>query len=297
MDTCYRISELAASTGYEIQVMGVPKTIDNDLALTDHTPGYGSAARFYALATRDSGRDLESMTTFDDVSILEIMGRNAGWLTAASVLGKQREEEAPHLVYVPEIPLDELTFLDDVTSVHDRLGRVFITVCEGVKDASGDYVGQHALAKNTRDAFGHTLPTLSAGVASYLSNLIVNKLGLQSRFLRPVLIGRTFSDSVSEIDRREAVLVGEQAVTHLAGGETGFMVTLERTSDNPYQIGTGLAPLAEVANTEKLLSPEFINPAGNNINKKFAQYALPLIDGPLKPLARLTGDRIPKMLN
>jgi 6-phosphofructokinase len=296
MDTCFRISELAASTGYEIQVMGVPKTIDNDLALTDHTPGFGSAARFYALAARDSGRDLESMATFDDVSILEIMGRNAGWLTAASVLGKEIEEEAPHLVYVPEIVFDEMTFLDDVATVHQQLGRVFVSICEGVKDSAGDYVGQHALGTNMRDAFGHTLPTLSAGVASYLSNLIVSRLGLQSRFLRPVLIGRTFSGCISETDRQEALLVGEQAVAHLAAGQTGFMVTLERTSDNPYHIDTGIAPLAAVANEEKLLPRNFINPSGNNINDDFLQYAMPLIDGPLEPLARLTGKRVSKVL-
>jgi 6-phosphofructokinase 1 len=296
MDTCSRISDLAASAGYEIQVMGVPKTIDNDLAFTDHTPGFGSAARFYALAARDTGRDLESMGTFDDVSILETMGRNAGWLTAATVLGKQTEEEAPHLVYVPELPFDEMAFLNDVTNVHKRLGRVFVAVCEGVKDSSGNYVGQHSLGDSARDAFGHTLPTLTAGVASYLSNLVVTRLGLQSRFLRPVLIGRTFSACVSATDRQEALLVGEQAVVHLTEGQTGFMVTLERLADNPYRVGTGLTPLAQVANAEKLLPRDYCNQSGNNISDEFLQYAMPLIDGPLQPLARLTGKRISKKL-
>ena len=170
MDTCHRISELAAMSSYEMQVMGVPKTIDNDLALTDHCPGYGSAARFLALATRDTGRDLEAMATFDDVTILEAMGRNAGWLTAASVLGKESEDEAPHLVYVPEIPFDEERFLDDVTCVHGRLGRVFVVVSEGIQDADGQFIGQHKLSGGS-DAFGHVVHSLTTGVAAYLTDL------------------------------------------------------------------------------------------------------------------------------
>jgi 6-phosphofructokinase len=292
MDTCQRISSLAESSGYEIQVMGVPKTIDNDLVITDHTPGYGSAARFFALATRDTGRDLEAMATFDDVTILETMGRNAGWLTASAILGKVDEDEAPHLVYVPEIPFDEQRFLNDVTHIHARLGRVFIVVCEGVRDTDGNYVGQHQLTGETRDAFGHALPTLTAGVASYLSDLVVQQLELQSRFLRPVLIGRGFSDSIAEIDRREALSVGRKAVAHLAEGKSGFMVTIERRSDSPYQSETGLALLVDVANAEKRLPRHYINDAGNNINSNFIDYALPLIDGPLHPLARLRGVRV-----
>ena len=296
MDTCHRISALADSSGYEIQVMGVPKTVDNDLAYTDHTPGYGSAARFVALATRDTGRDLEAMATFDDVSILETMGRNAGWLTASAVLGKVEEDEAPHLVYVPEVPFDENQFLDDVTNIHGRLGRVFVVVCEGVRDVDGNYVGQQVLGSSSRDAFGHALPTLTAGVASYLSGIVGQRLGLRSRFLRPVLIGRGFTACVSESDRREALLVGRRAVTQLVKGESGFMITLQRVSDRPYESVTGLAPLAEVANAENLLPREYINDAGNNINHAFFDYALPLVDGPFPPLARLKGARVGKQI-
>jgi len=297
MDTCHRISALAASTGYELRVMGVPKTIDNDLALTDHTPGYGSAARFVALATRDAGRDLEAMATFDDVTILETMGRNAGWLTAASVLGKESEEEAPHLVYVPEVPFDEARFLEDVAQVHSQLGRVFVVVCEGLRDASGQFIGLHKMDGSNTDAFGHTLVALTAGVASYLTDLVRGELHLQARFLRPALIGRVMSACVAETDQREALEVGRQAVVQLAAGQSGFMVTLERHSQHPYSFGTGLAPLADVANKEKLLPRDFLNEAENMITQAFKDYALPLIDGSLPPLARLKGARVPKKVS
>ncbi len=293
MDTCHRISELAATSGYEMQVMGVPKTIDNDLACTDHCPGYGSAARFLALATRDTGRDLEAMATFDDVTILEAMGRNAGWLTAASVLGKVAEDEAPHLVYVPEVAFDEERFLDDVAHIHRRLGRVFVVVSEGIRDADGQFIGQHKL-KGGSDAFGHVVHSLTTGVAAYLTDLVRERLGLQARFLRPGLIGRAMSSCVAETDQGEALQVGREAVAHLAAGRSGYMVTLERLSDDPYACQTGLAPLADVANAEKHLPREFVNEAGNMVTQAFKTYALPLIDGPLPALARLKGTRVPQ---
>lgn len=297
MDTCHRISTLATATGYELRVMGVPKTIDNDLVLTDHTPGYGSAAQFVALAARDAGRDLEAMATFDDVTILETMGRNTGWLAAASVLGKESENEAPHLVYVPEVLFDETRFLEDVAQIHSQLGRVFVVVCEGLRDASGQFIGQHKLKGSNTDAFGHTLVALTTGVASYLTSLVREELHLQARFLRPALIGRVMSSCVADTDRREALEVGRQAVAHLATGQSGFMVTLERHTQHPYSFGTGLAPLAEVANREKLLPRDFLNEAGNMVNQAFKDYALPLIDGPLPPLARLKGVRVPKRVS
>ncbi len=294
MDTCHRISQLADDVGYEMQVVGVPKTIDNDLAFTDHCPGYGSAARFLALATRDTGRDLEAMATFDDVVILEAMGRNAGWLTAASVLGKEDEDEAPHLVYVPEVPFDEGRFLDDLSRVHSRLGRVFVVVSEGIRDAAGRLVGQRRPDEGGADAFGHIVHALTTGVAAYLTDFVRERLDLQARFLRPGLIGRASGACVAETDRQEALEVGRQSVAHLVAGGSGQMITLERISAEPYRCQTGLALLADVANAEKYLPGEFVNEAGNMLTEAFWKYALPLIDGPLPPLARLQGDRIPR---
>lgn len=297
MDTCHKISELSAAMDYELHVAGVPKTIDNDLVHTDHTPGYGSAAKFIAHATRDSGLDLEAMATFDDVTILETMGRNTGWLAASSVLGKDSEDQAPHLIYVPEVTFNEDRFLTSISHVHARLGRVYVVVCEGIKDEAGRFIGEHIVKPDHKDQFGHTLVALTAGVAFYLSNLVREKLGLQSRFLRPALVGRTFGPYVSEIDRKEAFDVGRTAVINLVADETNFMVSLERLSDRPYSFGTRKVPLLEVANKEKLLPSEFINPSGNMITEAFKDYALPLIDGLLPPIAQLKGIRVRKKLS
>jgi 6-phosphofructokinase 1 len=291
MDTCHRIWALAASRGYDMQVMGVPKTMDNDLAYTDHCPGFGSAARFLALATRDTGYDLEAMATFDDVTILEALGRNAGWLTAATVLGKTQPDEAPHLVYVPEVAFDKEQFLEDVRATHARLGRVFVVVSEGIRDTEGAFIG--AEESGATDAFGHVVHSLSNGVAAYLTQHVRRQLGLQARFLRPSLIGRALTACRSEIDREEALAVGKEAVARLADGQSGDMVTLVRTSNDPYTWETGLAPLSEVANAEHLLPRSYVHPAGNMIESAFFDYALPLI-GPLEPLARLEGHQVAK---
>jgi 6-phosphofructokinase len=297
MDTCHRISELSNAMDYELHVAGVPKTIDNDLVLTDHTPGYGSAAKFIAQATRDTGLDLEAMATFDDVTILETMGRNTGWLAASSVLGKESDDQAPHLIYVPEVPFHEERFLADISNVHTRLGRVFVVVCEGLRDEDGRFIGEHIVKPDHKDQFGHTLVALTAGVGFYLSNLVRDKLGLQSRFLRPGLVGRTLGPCVSETDRKEAYEVGRMAVVHLVGGESNFMVSLERLSDDPYSFSTSRVPLREVANKEKRLLPEYINADGNMITESFIEYALPLIDGPFPAIARLKGIRVSQELS
>jgi 6-phosphofructokinase 1 len=220
------------------------------------------------------------------------MGRNAGWLTASAVLGKETEDEAPHLVYVPEVSFDEELFLDDVARIHDRLGRAYVVVSEGIRDADGQFIGQHKLSSNS-DAFGHVVHSLTVGVAAYLTDIVRQSLGLQARFLRPGLIGRALSCCIAETDRREALDVGRAAIAHLVAGRSGYMVTLKRISNAPYACETGLAPLAEVANAEKPLPRAFVNEKGNMPTQAFRDYALPLIDGPLPPLARLKGERAP----
>ncbi len=284
MALCQHIADFAAAQGDDLRVIGVPKTIDNDLTMTDHTPGYGSAARFLAWATRDTGLDLESMVTFDDVLILEALGRHTGWLAAASALAKGDRDEAPHLVYVPEFTFDEAQFLDDVRRIHSRLGRIFIVIGEGIRDHNGTFIGGYNAPV---DALGRVLYSAAPGAAAYLADRVREALHLQVRFIRPSLIGRDFSACVSDVDRREAWQVGQAAVDALAQGETGCMITLERISDQPYQIETGRVPLSAVAGSEKLLPPEFFDPSESMITSAFLQYASPLMGEPLPPMVRL----------
>ena len=295
MTVCARLAAEAQAAGWPLRVAGVPKTIDNDLWGTDHAPGYGSAARFMALAARDTGRDLEAMATFDDLLILEALGRNAGWLAAAAALGKGDDDEAPHLVYVPEIPFDEAQFLDAAARIHARLGRVFVVVGEGIRTADGAPVGQPAGAE-TRDALGRVLHSVGAGASSYLAALARARFGWQARALRPGLVGRAFSACVSPIDRAEAERAGAAAAERLAAGASGFMVTLERAADAPYRVEVGALPLAACAGREKLLPRDYMNAAGNMITPAFADYALPLIGRALPPLARLRGPRVARRL-
>lgn len=277
MWVAYHIAEIAAAQSYPLHVIGLPKTIDNDLPCTDHSPGYGSAARFLALAARDAGLDLEAMQTFDDVVLLESMGRDTGWLAAASALLKESDDDAPHLIYVPEIPFDEAQFLEDVMRVHKRVGRVFIVIAEGIRDAAGQIIGQ----QGEKDTLGRTIHGLAAGPAIYLTTLVRERMGLQTRFFRPGLIGRSLSACVSEIDYNEAHRVGETAEKLLAHGASSVMVTLERN----FLLGT--IPLIDVARADiKRLPRDYMNADGTMISDAFRDYALPLI-GETMPVMRL----------
>ncbi len=284
MWVCARLAQLAEPAA--LRVIGVPKTVDNDLAGTDHAPGYGSAARFMALAARDCGRDLEAMTTFDDVVLLEAMGRDTGWLAAAAGLAQDDPDDAPHLIYVPELPFDEGRFLDDVARVHRRLGRVFVVVGEGLRDAGGRFIGLHAADGDSADTLGRVVYALATGPAAYLARLVRERLGLQSRFLRPGLIGRALSACVSAVDRAEAERVGAAAARLLADGQTGLMATLNRVSDAPYVCETGAVPLEQAAQGERFLPREYLDADGTMITPAFRRYAAPLV-GDLPRLARL----------
>ena len=283
MAVTHTLAKEARQLGYDLAVIGVPKTIDNDLVETDHAPGYGSAARFLALATRDTGRDLESMVNFDDVIILEAMGRDAGWLAAAAGLGKVDRDEAPHLIYVPEIPFDPDQFLADVAALHRRLGRVFVVVSEGLRSADGQFIGQ----PTPTDPMGQAVHSLMTGVSTFLVDLIREKLHLQARTLRPGLIGRAMSVCVSPVDRQEAYQVGWDAVNRVVAGQDERMVVIRRVSNEPYRIELGTIPLIDVAGRAKAMPRDFMNAAGTMISPAFVDYALPLIGGALPPLARL----------
>jgi 6-phosphofructokinase 1 len=275
MDTADKIARLAREIDYELRVMGVPKTIDNDLAETDHTPGYGSEIKYLATMTMESGRDTEALYTFDTCTVVEAMGRNAGWIAAGAGAAHRTEEDAPHLVYVPEIPFSVESFLGDVRDCHKRLGRCVILASEGLKGESGEYITTQtgALAK---DSFGHVQ---LGGVAETLKTLVETELGLKTRCNKPGTAQRNAMHFASKTDADEAYAVGAEAVRHAVAGESGCMVTILRESDEPYRSTTGLAELSKVANGEKFLPRDFMNEAGNHISEKCRRYVVPLMRG------------------
>ncbi|HEY3836821.1 MAG TPA: diphosphate--fructose-6-phosphate 1-phosphotransferase [Bryobacteraceae bacterium] len=269
METALAIAQKARGDGLELQVIGIPKTIDNDLAVTDHTPGFPSAARFFIHAARDIGLDNRALPS--PVCVLEVLGRNVGWIAAATALARVDADDAPHLVYFPERPVSLDRIAADVERVHKKIGRVVIAVCEGQMDDKGTPFGAdvdrpessvHRLASN----LGHTL-----------AQELTKKTGLRARAEKPGLLGRSCAELASDVDRKEAFLCGRAAVQAAFNGETEKMVTLVRTSREPYECETGLADLSKVARTEKPFPKEWISNEANDVGKGFRDYLLPLV--------------------
>jgi len=290
-DTSHRIGRLAAKAGWEMRVVGIPKTVDNDLGFTDHCPGYGSVARFNALATRDAGLDTLALHTVDTVKIIETMGRNSGWITAATALAREEPGDPPHLIYLPERPFDAGRFLADVKAQVEKGRGCVVAVCEGLRDAEGNVLVSFKHAVGT-DSFGHKQ---LGGVGDYLVDLIAEGLGIKARFDKAGTIQRASGIAQSEVDVAEAKMAGTAAVQRACEGVSDKMVTLERVSQDPYRCETGLAPLAEVANAERPVPDEFISESGNDVTPAFIDYARPLIGGPLPAYARLKMKRVPKV--
>ncbi len=272
MGTAHQLERIANEIGYDLQVIGIPKTIDNDLVHTDHTPGYGSAARFFAMAARDIGADNWSLP--NQVEFIEVLGRNAGWLAAATSLARCSASDAPHLVYFPErrLALDQL--LDDVSTVYRRTSRCVVAVCEGQLNECGEPFGA-----DTRPGSGGSL---AMNLAHRLAMLVSQRLGLRARSEKPGLLGRASLSSVSERDWAESHLCGQRAVQAVVDGESGKMVTLTRTGTGDDMSQTGLVELQQVASVERLFPAEWINSAGNDVMPEFRAYAAPLI-GPIEP--------------
>ena len=282
-DTTQRIARRARSMGYELFAIAVPKTIDNDLPFTDHCPGYGSAARFIAQSTQEAGRDTEAMRRQDPVKIIEVMGRNAGWLAAASALGKRDDVDPPHLVCVPEHAFRVDAFVADVGSTVERFGYAVVVISETVRDASGKRVGRPKRVVG-RDPFGH--PYIE-GAASLLVEALEDRLKIRARFDKPGTIQRMAMPYVSSVDQDEAEAVGRRAAQLAFEGRSEVMVTLERVSQAPYGCHTGTVPIEKIANVEKLLPPEFYDPDEHLPTQAFHDYALPLIGEPLPTHVRL----------
>jgi 6-phosphofructokinase len=285
-DTSHRLALAAERMGYPLTVVGVPKTVDNDLVGMDHTPGYPSIARYVAMATQDAGMDAEATAGVDQVRILEVMGRNSGWVAAASAVAKRRSSQAPHLIYVPERPFSGDRFLADVEAIYKRFGFAVVVITETVRDQAGRFWAQAPEA----DAFGH--PRL-VGAADRLCQLIRQNLGLRARFDKPGTLQRSSSLCASPVDRAEAEAVGEAAVQAAVAGHTDTMVTIQRLTDWPYRSFTALAPLAEIANAERHMPDEYLDAAGSFVTSAFLAYVRPLIGVRLPVYARLRSELLP----
>jgi 6-phosphofructokinase len=278
-DTSLQLHRLAADAGYELHVIAVPKTVDNDLYGTDHCPGYPSAARFVATAMRDTGRDTEAMGPASPVKILEIMGRNAGWLTAATALAREAEGDPPHLVYVPERSVSVDQLVEDVKRCYEEREHVVIAMSEGAQEAPGKTLGEEFAPKEI-DAFGHRL---KGGVSDYAAALLKGRLGLKVRLDRPNYLQRCFMLCASPVDREEAYRVGREAVKEAVAGRLEGMVTLVRDARPDYHCSTNIASLEGIANREKRLPAEFMNSAGNWPTEAFVNWARPLVGEPWPP--------------
>ena len=282
MDTIKKLSDYAIITGSNIRFIGCPKTIDNDLALTDHTPGFGSAAKYIGTSVKEIIRDGHCLE-YDKglVTIVEIMGRNAGWLTGASILAKGEDCEGPDLIYLPEVPFDIEKFKERVEKLLKQQHSVVVCVSEGIHTKEGKYVCELGDNVEFVDAFNHKQLT---GTASYLCNYIARELGCKTRAIELSTLQRAGSHLASRIDILEAYQVGGAAVLAADEGDTGKMVTLTRHSDDPYQCGTEVKDVHKIANDEKLVPRNWITHDGTYVTEAFITYAKPLIQGDVAPI-------------
>lgn len=275
MDTVLKLSRYAASHDYELRVVGVPKTIDNDLMATDHTPGFGSAAKFVATTVKEIIRDI-NVYTMDAVTIVEIMGRDAGWLTASASLASLGDV-GPDLIYLPERVFDEERFVNDVKERLSHHPALLVAVSEGVRFANGEYVGA-GTQSGAVDVFGHKY---LAGTGKVLESIVKNRIGCKVRAVELSLTQRCASHMASLTDINESVKVGMGAVKAAVDGKTGVMMTIERVWSDEYETTVGCADIAGIANAIKTVPAEYINAEGNGITDEGIEYLKPLIMGEL----------------
>ena len=272
-DTCLKVSQLSATMGYPLQAIHVPKTIDNDLPITDNCPGFGSVATYVAVSTREASMDVASMaSTSTKVFVLEVMGRHAGWIAAAAALADTKAHPLPLLILFPEIPLDQAKFLAAVKAKVDAHGYCTVVVSEGLHAPDGSFVADQGL----RDAFGHAQ---LGGVAPVIANLVKSELKLKMHWAVSDYLQRSARHIAARTDVQQAYAVGKAAVELALKGANAVMPAIVRTSNRPYRWKIGTAPLAEVANREHKMPREFITADGFGVTAKGRAYLLPLIQG------------------
>ena len=277
MDTVAKLSDYFISKGIDIKVVGIPKTIDNDVAITDHTPGFGSAAKFIATTVQEIIRD-SSVYWLDSVTIVEIMGRDAGWLTASSGVLRINGEIAPHLIYLPEVPFSTEKFIADIKEVQKTHKSVIVAVSEGLRTEQGNYVAGEYLS-GCVDAFGHAY---LAGLGKYLENVVKSEIGCKVRSVELNVLQRCASHIASKTDIDEAMQIGRDAVKAALDGQTGVMLVFDRESNSPYKVKTKTAVINHIANVAKLFPLEWINEDKNGITQEAVDYFRPLIQGEVK---------------
>ena len=289
MDTVSKLSRYAATVGSDIRIIGVPKTIDNDLVLTDHTPGYGSAAKYVASTVREIAIDASVYDNKPSVTIVEIMGRHAGWLTAASKLARKYEGDNPCLIYLPETPFSLEQFYNDLDAAFKKSPNLVVCVSEGIADEGGTFVCEYSDAAKL-DSFGHKMLT---GCGEVLESFVRDKFGVKVRSIELNVNQRCSGMMVSETDIEEAAMAGAAGVKAVLAGETKKMIAFKRDSDVPYTMHCAAEDVSLICNQEKKFPKEWISAAGNDITDDFSAYALPLIQGEAK---RVMENGVPKYL-
>lgn len=272
MDTVLKLSEYAEKIGSDIRIVGVPKTIDNDLCMTDHTPGFGSAAKYIAACLREIAHDT-FIYAVKSVTIVEIMGRDAGWLTAAAALARNEYNDAPHFIYLPEVDFDTVQFISDIKSALNKANNVIVAVSEGIHDSNGSYITS---SEAVADQFGHQQ---LSGAGKAIEFIVKENIGVKVRSVEINVLQRCASHLASRTDIEESFNQGVKGVKLAEEGITASMVCLTRTSNSPYTVEYSHAPIKNIANEAKSIPRDWINEAGNDIKPELIEYLTPLIQG------------------
>ena len=276
-DTAFKVSQIGKKLNYPIQCIAIPKTVDNDLVLTDCCPGFGSAAKYIATSTMEASLDVQSMSeTSTKVFILEVMGRHAGWMAASSVLARTSNEDAPHIILLPEVTFNQKDFLALVKQVVAKHGYCVVVVSEGVKNSKGKFLAE----SDRRDAFGHSQ---LGGIAPFISELINNKLKIKNHWAVADYLQRSARHIASKVDLEQAQAVGSYAIKYALAGMNGVMPIIVRSKGPKYKWSIEAAPLSKIANLEKKLPKSFISKNGMNVTQKAIDYLMPLIQGESHP--------------